>query len=234
MTETEFGQALPSPKKRCDRDGIWASLTFAPCESKLFVAKAGVSEETETLPNTESAPLTLDSASKPWQVRADEGNCFLLEFARISDGEMWSEPLHTMNLPSKIKNILKSGKAPTLKYEFNIDDGTVLDGLCDVRFVTEAPLPLKVSVNGRSAALREGEWWLDREFSVFDIGAHLKHGSNEVIISDLYDKTETDGGEVMSPRGDFTFGYLVGSFGVFSECPFVTVNNRGLVTVRDR
>ncbi len=215
---------LKNVAKRCTEDSITASLSFAPSESKLIVAGEGISLEAEPIQNQGSAPLDIGSVTELWKVRADDGNCFLLEFAEVSDGEIWSEKLHAMSLRSKINKLFESGKCPSVKYRFTVGKETDLDALGDVRFVTEAPLPLVVKVNGEVATLREGEWWLDHEFSVFDIGAYLKHGNNEVIISGFCDS------ENSKLRADFTFGYLVGNFGVFSRDPFVTVDNGALVT----
>lgn len=215
---------LRNLKKRRDGEYIDISLSFAPCESKLLVVYDGISLEAEALPADLGAPLALDTSTSLWKVTAPEGNCILLEFASYSDGEAWSDKIHGMKLSSSLNKLIKDGKTPEIKYEFIIGDNTDLAGLSDVRFVTEAPLPLNVKINGKPARLRDGEWWLDHEFSVFDIGKHLTYGVNEVTVGGFCD---AESGKL---REDFTFGYLVGSFGVFSRDNFATVDDGALVT----
>ena len=221
---------LKNIRKRCDGDYVTASLSLAPCESKLIVAREGISLEAEPLKTTVPVTLPLDSATAPWRVSAPEGNSFLLEFASVYDGESWSDKMHAMRLPNKLESMLDKCKDPVVKYDFTICDKTDLSGLADVKLAVEAPLPLEVKINGKNACLREGEWWLDHEFSVFDIGEHLIHGSNEIMISGFCDKIITGDKEKAKLRADFTFAYLVGSFGVFSCDPFTTVNNGAIVT----
>ncbi len=64
-------------------------------------------------------------------------------------------------------------------YWFDVDPGFRPAGL---KAVVERPALWKVSVNGAPVESRKGEWWLDIGFGVYDIGAHVKPGRNNVTI----------------------------------------------------
>jgi alpha-L-rhamnosidase len=52
----------------------------------------------------------------------------------------------------------------------------------DVKAVVERPERFKVFVNGREVAPAPAEWWLDRAFAVFPIGAHIVSGRNTLTV----------------------------------------------------
>lgn len=51
-----------------------------------------------------------------------------------------------------------------------------------MRLVVEQPELYEVSVNGTKTLPIPGEWWLDRQFGVFEIGALVREGSNMVTL----------------------------------------------------
>jgi hypothetical protein len=66
-------------------------------------------------------------------------------------------------------------------FGFRAVKGDALD-FRDVRAVVERPEVFRVSVNGRAVEPAPGEWWLDRAFAVYPIGAHLVSGANTVTV----------------------------------------------------
>jgi hypothetical protein len=52
----------------------------------------------------------------------------------------------------------------------------------DLKAVVERPGLFRVLVNGREVPPEPGEWWLDRAFGVFPIGAHIVSGRNTITV----------------------------------------------------
>jgi hypothetical protein len=52
-----------------------------------------------------------------------------------------------------------------------------------LRAVVERPALFKVAVNGKPVEPRPGEWWLDRAFGVYDIGAATVAGRNSITVT---------------------------------------------------
>jgi len=52
----------------------------------------------------------------------------------------------------------------------------------DVKAVVERPALFRVFVNGKEVEPLAGEWWLDRSFGVFPIGAHIISGQNRITV----------------------------------------------------
>jgi hypothetical protein len=70
--------------------------------------------------------------------------------------------------------------------------------------VVERPALWKVAVNGQAVAAKPGAWWLDAAFGVYDIGAYVKPGANEVSVA----------ARPMSVHSEIEPIYILGDFGV--------------------
>jgi hypothetical protein len=91
-------------------------------------------------------------------------------------------------------------------FHFTLADGVSASGL---RAVVERPALFRVSVNGRTVSPRQGEWWLDRAFGVFDIGADVRPGDNVLTIRS----------SPFTILSELEPVYLLGDFGVESASP---------------
>ncbi len=204
-----------------------AELEFAPMESSILLCGYGLSAE--EVP-AETIPLSLDDSSSHWTVdQESDVNCFLLEYCSVSCGGEWSPREHTMRLGNMIRSGDYGKGDPRVKYTFTVKADADLAGMTDMRFVTEARLPVKVALNGEEVPLVEGEWWLDHSFSVFDLSGKVRHGENEVILSGFCTEEVTEGKVRYLPNSDFTFGYITGRFGVFSEGGYNHAGKNALV-----
>jgi hypothetical protein len=52
----------------------------------------------------------------------------------------------------------------------------------DVKAVVERPLLFRVFINDKEVKALPGEWWLDRAFGVFPVGAHIVTGKNKLTV----------------------------------------------------
>jgi alpha-L-rhamnosidase len=83
-------------------------------------------------------------------------------------------------------NIVDLGKFPAdsgfeAVFAFRTVKGDAKD-FADLKAVVERPGLFRVFVNGREVAPAPGEWWLDRAFGVFPIGAHVVSGRNTLTV----------------------------------------------------
>ena len=201
-------------------------LSLAPMESVMIVAGEGITAESAV--PTAAIPLEL---GREWTISPEsDKNCLLLEHVSVSTGDGWHGPMHSLKMGGYIDFGNGCDAPPEVKYTFTVDTGADLKKMTDARFVTEVTKPILVTVNGKSARLADGEWWLDHAFSVFEIGEHLRHGENEVILSGFCHRVEKDGKVRYVPNSPFSFAYLTGSFGVFAEGGFTPIGNDTLIS----
>ncbi len=64
-------------------------------------------------------------------------------------------------------------------YNFEVADGVNVGSW---QAVVERPELFQVSINGQKIAPLKDRWWLDRAFGIFDIGAFVKPGNNQVML----------------------------------------------------
>jgi hypothetical protein len=89
-------------------------------------------------------------------------------------------------------------------FRFTVGPGVERKGL---RAVVERPELWKVLVNGRQVVARPKEWWLDRAFGVYEIGAQVKEGENTLTLV----------AQPMSVHHELEPVYLIGEFGLTAE-----------------
>jgi hypothetical protein len=70
----------------------------------------------------------------------------------------------------------------TVEYHFQVARGSDLSVLDDVKAVVERPELWTVSINDSVIQKLDGEYWIDQDFPVYNIGPMLKHGRNTLAI----------------------------------------------------
>lgn len=210
------------------RDGrVVLDVDFAPMESHLIIVGSELPEARPVLGATESEELKLFSGagrSVRWRLGEDsDPNCCTLEYCRVG-GDGLSEMLHPFYANRRVRELTGRGVSPSVHYTFVISDDADLEEMRDMRAVCEEAQPYRLTVNGTEVPVLEGEWWLDHAFSVYEIGAFLRHGENEIVFSDFC--TEESGS--LQPNSDFGYMYLTGNFGVFFDETPVHCSRRGI------
>jgi len=102
------------------------------------------------------------------------------------------------------RNHFPAGSGFEATYHFQVS-GPV--NRATLRAVVERPRLWKVTVNGKPVSARPGEWWLDRDFGVYDIGALVVEGANSI----------TNEASPMSVHNEIEPIYLTGDFGVEAQ-----------------
>ncbi len=77
------------------------------------------------------------------------------------------------------KNTFDENSGFEATFHFNLVDGFVPSSL---KAVAESPQLYKISINGQLVQF-SGEWWLDKDFGVYDISKHLVSGKNAMTIT---------------------------------------------------
>jgi hypothetical protein len=106
------------------------------------------------------------------------------------------------------------GTVVELTFPFRVGAGTNTKGM---RAVVERPEIFRVSINGNEVFALENEWYLEKDFGVYDIGQWAKPGNNEIKVS-IYP---------MSMFAEVAPVFITGNFSLESE-------NRGWSIVPSR
>lgn len=86
-------------------------------------------------------------------------------------------------------------------FHFDVAEGVATSGM---QVVIERPGLWHVSVNGTPVQNRPKTWWLDRSFGVYDIGAHVVPGTNEISVR----------AQPMSVHNELERIFVLGAFGL--------------------
>lgn len=76
-----------------------------------------------------------------------------------------------------------------------------------IRAVVERPPLWKVSVNGNPVEAEAGQWWLDVDFGVYQVGGYVKPGRNSITVA----------ARPMSVHNELEPVHLIGDFGVVPQ-----------------
>jgi hypothetical protein len=214
------GQSAAYPAK-IDGGRMDFSVDLPPGGSLLVVAKNTSGPAAK--PERKYEKSTLDSAG-PMVVKRLAANAIRIDFCDLTlngstdkevyfykaaekafkahgfeEGDPWST---AVQYKTAILDRNKFGPETGFEATFRFD---VAEGVnfASLKAVVERPALWKVSVNGKPVESRRGEWWLDREFGVYEIGTAVKAGSNAVTIA----------AKPMSVHNELEPVYIVGDFG---------------------
>ena len=142
-------------------------------------------------------------ATSPITVTRNADNAMLIDFCDIQVGNETTKDLHVFNAADKVYKYygFKNGNPwnTSVQYKTNIVDRDtfgvntgfiasyhfVIKGKFDyssIKAVVERPLLWTVTINGKEIKPEAGKWWLDRNFSVFNIGTLVKDGENTITL----------------------------------------------------
>ncbi|MDQ7949190.1 MAG: glycosyl hydrolase [Pedobacter sp.] len=94
-------------------------------------------------------------------------------------GNPWD---HTIQFRSEIlnKQTFKKGSGFTATYYFDVHDAVSTIAMKAV--VEQAALYSRILINGNEVKPTAGQWWLDKEFNVLEIGKYVKPGKNSLTL----------------------------------------------------
>jgi hypothetical protein len=136
-------------------------------------------------------------------ITRDADNALMIDFCDILLGNETSKDLHVFNAADKVYKFhgFKNGNPwnTSVQYKTNIVDRDTfgvktgftasyhftIRGKYDyssIKAVVERPNLWTVAINGNEIIPEAGKWWLDRNFSLFNIGKLIKEGENIITL----------------------------------------------------
>jgi hypothetical protein len=174
------------------------SFTLKPSESALlFVSNKNSGESLQEEP-VSGTPVEM----KPVVARRLDQNVLTLDYCTIKLDNLTNGPLYFYQAQTQVYQNFGFSKNPwdngvqfksqlldkdtfpensgfEATFTFKINAGTNLNG---IRAVVERPEYFKVLVNGVSVVPIPEEWYLDKEFALFDISKLVKEGTNSLTL----------------------------------------------------
>ena len=184
-----------------DGENINLSIHLSPAGSLLLYI-TNVKQENLSAPASPKKLEILTSAS-PAKVTRDKENALTIEFCDLLVGNELTKDLHTYYAAEKVYKYygFKNGDpwstsvqfktrtvdrdtfgintGFTATYHFNVKSSFDFSSL---KAVVERPDLWSVMVNGTEVKPESGKWWLDRQFSVFEIGSLVRKGDNTITL----------------------------------------------------
>jgi hypothetical protein len=203
------------------------SFSMPPSASKLlFFSEKNESGDVKS--EEEVPPVQVVEASKT-EVKRLQPNTIILDYCDLKVGGKTYKDMYICNAADTIfkeylkepygsnynpwsnavqyrsrivdKNNFDSTTGFEVSYHFQLEAGFAPTSL---NAVVESPHLYTVSINGVKVDPKSGEWWLDKDFGVFEIVSNLKSGDNVITVEanpmDIHAEAETV--------------FLVGEFGV--------------------
>lgn len=217
LLRPDVPSAVPVPHRYADGK-VTARLRFEPQQSRMIAVERTPARRRE---EADSRPVTDVRFADEWDVSPDsDPNCMMLEYCTVltRDGEE-TEPLHIYQAGQRIFSLQEPSTAEA-RFRFDVSDGWDPDKAGGMRIVTEQRPDAVVRLNGQRLVPAEGEWWLDRSFTVYRAGDLIRRGENVVSVSGLSSPDDDELGLV----------YLTGDFGVYSDGGFTEHPRDGLTT----
>ena len=100
----------------------------------------------------------------------------------VEMGNPWQHKIQYKQDYLALDSLFGEESAFRASYHFRINDDLETEALQSIRAVVERPEMWQVHINGEPAEQIPGEYWIDRDFAVFDIGKSLKHGKNTLSL----------------------------------------------------
>lgn len=217
--------AISAYPARARGGGAEVEFTLAPGGSLLLLAGSGQDAMASAAAPAEEKPV---APSAPLTVRRMEPNALTIDYCDLElggklekdlyffvaadkvfrhfgfDGNPWSTAIQYQTaIVDRDHFAPDSGFQAT--YHFDVaDPSAVRAGL---KAVVERPSLWKVAINGHPVGARPNEWWLDRSFGVYDIGAHVVAGDNAIQVT----------ASPMSVHAEIEPIYITGDFNVEAQ-----------------
>jgi hypothetical protein len=152
-------------------------------EEKLVASK----EKTRVKRNSENVLVInyLDlktSKSDKKEIYFMDGLIGLFEENGIAMGNPWQHKIQYKQDYLALDSLFDSGSGFEASYHFEIQEDLGTEQLRSIRAVVERPELWQVKINGQEVSPNEGDYWIDREFPVFEVGEFLKSGRNTLSL----------------------------------------------------
>jgi len=100
----------------------------------------------------------------------------------IEMGNPWQHKIQYKRTYLEMDTMFTENSGFAVNYHFEIDNNINETLLNSIRAVVERSDLWQVSINGKEVSAQPEEFWIDKEFSVFEIGEFLKKGINTLTL----------------------------------------------------
>jgi len=100
----------------------------------------------------------------------------------IEMGNPWQHKIQYKKNYLALDSLFDSSSGFQASYHFNINSNLSADAMESIRAVVERPDLWQVSINGQLVEKQEGEFWIDKDFPVFEVGEFLQKGRNTITL----------------------------------------------------
>jgi len=111
-----------------------------------------------------------------------DGLIGLFEENGIAMGNPWQHKIQYKQDYLALDSLFDSTSGFEASYHFEIQEDLGGEQMRSIRAVVERPELWQVEINGQEVSPKEGAYWIDREFPVFEVGEFLKHGRNTLSL----------------------------------------------------
>lgn len=184
-------------------DGKTTNITFSlPPAGSLLLFFPVDTNRGFTKPDP-AVKYTAIEQTSPLTITRNEDNALMIDFCDLLLGTETLKDIHVFNAADKVYKFygFRSGNPwnTSVQFKTNIVDRDTfgvksgftasyhftVKGKFDyssIKVVAERPYLWNVELNGKEIKPEAGKWWLDRNFSIFNIGTLVKEGENTITL----------------------------------------------------
>jgi len=107
----------------------------------------------------------------------------LFEDNGIAMGNPWQHKIQYKKDYLELDTSFNANSGFEASYHFSINENLSLSAMNSIRAVVERPELWQVSINGQALSPKEGVYWIDKDFPLFELGGFLKHGKNTITLN---------------------------------------------------
>jgi hypothetical protein len=178
---------------------------LAPAGSALFVVDDSKSDARVAAPFL-TAKKVLES-NGPVKVKCDSDNIMMVNYLDLKTqksvkketyfmealiglfvengiemGNPWQHKIQYRKNYLELDSLFKENSGFEASYYFQINDNLQAEAMKSIRAVVERPELWQVSINGHEVESVEGEYWIDKDFPIYEVGNFLKIGKNVLTL----------------------------------------------------
>jgi len=122
------------------------------------------------------------SKSEKKEIYFMDGLIGLFQENGIDMGNPWQHKIQYKRDYLALDSLFDANSGFEASYHFVIQEDLDAEKFTSILAVVERPELWQVKINGQEVTPKEGTYWIDREFAVFEMGEFLKHGRNTLNL----------------------------------------------------
>jgi hypothetical protein len=204
ILDLSSGKMYSYPAKRAGRE-VAFQVSLSPAGSALFAVTNKRSGEPEYKAIPKNGTKT--KSNGPVSVKRESDNVLVLNWLDLKTakndkkdvyfmdalnslftengvemGNPWQHKIQFEKDYLALDSLFNNDTGFEASYHFTINPDLNTDLMKGIRAVVERPDMWEVTINGQRVEKNPGDWWIDKEFAVYQIGKFLKPGKNSLTL----------------------------------------------------